>query len=350
MAKKLRVVHYVNQFFGGLGGEEKANVGPQVIDGASGPGRALQSALGEAGDVVATAICGDNYIGEKADEAAAEIVELIRKYKPDVVIAGPAFEAGRYGVACGAVAKAVQEKLNIPAVSGMFDENPGVEIYHQNVWIIRTADSVRGMNDAVTKMAKLAIKLAAGEKIGKPAEEGYFPHGTIVNELADRTGAERSVDMLLRKLQGKPFETEVLQPTHVKVAPAPRIKDIKHARIAIVTDGGLVPHGNPDKIESGSATKFGAYSIEGKESLNSADYDVNHGGYDTSLVKQNPNRLVPVDALRELENEKAIGSLYGRYFTTAGVSTRQEMARKFAQSIAEQLKKDKVDGVILTST
>ena len=32
----LRVVCYVNQFFGQLGGEEKAGVGPQVLDGAVG--------------------------------------------------------------------------------------------------------------------------------------------------------------------------------------------------------------------------------------------------------------------------------------------------------------------------
>ncbi|MEW6335330.1 MAG: glycine/sarcosine/betaine reductase selenoprotein B family protein, partial [Thermodesulfobacteriota bacterium] len=37
----LRVAHYLNQFFGGIGGEEKAEAGPMVHQGAVGPGRAI---------------------------------------------------------------------------------------------------------------------------------------------------------------------------------------------------------------------------------------------------------------------------------------------------------------------
>ena len=54
MSTKVRVVHYLNQFFAQIGGEEKADVGPGFKDGPAGPGRALQQALGENGDVIAT--------------------------------------------------------------------------------------------------------------------------------------------------------------------------------------------------------------------------------------------------------------------------------------------------------
>jgi betaine reductase len=37
MSASLRVVHYVNQFFGGIGGEDQANVGVSVKTGAVGP-------------------------------------------------------------------------------------------------------------------------------------------------------------------------------------------------------------------------------------------------------------------------------------------------------------------------
>src|SRR3990170_2027281 len=103
MADGLRVVHYLNQFFGGIGGEEKALEGPQVKEGAVGPGKAVQDALKGRGTVVATIICGDNYFSEKTDEATQEIMKLITPCRPNIVIAGPAFNAGRYGVACGAV-------------------------------------------------------------------------------------------------------------------------------------------------------------------------------------------------------------------------------------------------------
>src|SRR5262249_29643406 len=109
----LRVVSYLNQFFGQLGGEEKAGVGPQVADGAVGAARAVQQALGDAGTVVATVICGDNYAAEHAEGATAELVRLVAAARPDLLVAGPAFLAGRYGVACGALCAAVQAELKI---------------------------------------------------------------------------------------------------------------------------------------------------------------------------------------------------------------------------------------------
>ncbi|MDA1468369.1 glycine/betaine/sarcosine/D-proline family reductase selenoprotein B [Brachyspira hyodysenteriae] len=36
---------------------------------------------------------------------------MIKSFSPDLVIAGPAFNAGRYGTACGTVAKMVQDEL-----------------------------------------------------------------------------------------------------------------------------------------------------------------------------------------------------------------------------------------------
>ena len=349
MGKELRIVHYVNQFFGGIGGEEKAGVRPRIIDGASGPGKAIQNALGDRGKVVATVICGDNYIGEKTEQASAEIVELIRPYKPDIVIAGPALNAGRYGIGCGAVCKAVHDKLNIPAVTGMYEENPGVELYHKEVWIVPTGDSAKTIGEAITRMVKLAMKLATEQQIGNPAEEGYFPHGNPKNEETGRSAAQRAVEMLLKKLRGEPFETEAEQPKHFTVTPANPIKNLRSARIALVTDGGVVPLGNPDRLEASNATRFGTYSLEGINILNSDKYDVNHGGFDTALVKEDPHRMVPLDTMRQLEKEGLIGKLHEKFYTTAGVGTRVEMSRKMGRAIAEELKRDGVDGVILTS-
>ena len=79
--KKLRVVHYLNQFFGQVGGEDKAGLKPQVQAGPVGPGLALQQALGDTGEVVATVICGDNYVGDNLEQARAEILELIKDTK-----------------------------------------------------------------------------------------------------------------------------------------------------------------------------------------------------------------------------------------------------------------------------
>ncbi|HBQ87254.1 MAG TPA: glycine/betaine/sarcosine/D-proline family reductase selenoprotein B, partial [Syntrophomonas sp.] len=81
---------------------------------------------------------GDTYFNENIEAAADKITSLVAGFKPDLLIAGPAFNAGRYGMACGAVCKAVQEKLNIPVVTGMYEENPGADMYKKDVYIVKT--------------------------------------------------------------------------------------------------------------------------------------------------------------------------------------------------------------------
>jgi betaine reductase len=346
----IRVVHYLNQFFGGIGGEDKADLPPRLTEGAVGPGKAIQAALEKEGEVVATIICGDNYFAENIACASEEVIKMIGSYQPDIVIAGPAFNAGRYGIACGAVCKTVQDQLKIPAATGMYQENPGLDLYRQDVYIIETTDSARTMSKAIAKMVRLARKLAVREKVGRPSEEGYFPRGLLVNEISEKIGAERVVDMLLCKLRGEPFETEVARPAYDRVKPAPAIKEMRKAKIALVTDGGLVPKGNPDKIEIRTATRYGRYDISDVEALDPADYEVSHEGYDSVLVRQDPNRLVPVDVMRELEKEGAIGQLHDKFFSTTGVANIVDVMKSIGQKIAEELKAEGVSGVILTST
>lgn len=346
----IRVVHYLNQFFGGVGGEDKADVGPQVRSGPVGPGRALQSALGGQGEVVATVICGDNYFAEKMERASGEVMQLISSYRADVLIAGPAFDAGRYGIACGAVCKAVESKLGIPAVTGMYEENPGVDLFSRNVYIVKTGETVAGMAEAVSRMAGMALKLAANQDAGRPSEGGYFSRGLLVNVMAEKAGAERVVSMLLAKLAGEPFEPEVTLPKYDRIEPAPRIKDIRSATIALVTDGGLVPKGNPDRIENRHATRFGAYSISLVDPLKRDDYEVVHGGYDEIFVNEDPNRLLPVDVMRDLEKEGVIGKLHDRFYSTSGLASVVKSSEKMGKGIAEQLKAGGVSGAILTST
>jgi glycine reductase len=346
----LRVVCFVNQFFGQVGGEDKAGVAPRVVAGAAGAARAVQQALGEAGTVVATVICGDNYAAEQADRAVREMVALVKEAQAELLVAGPAFLAGRYGVACGALCAAVQAELGIPAVTGMHAENPGVDLYRRHVHIVRTGAEATRMLDDATRLVALGLKLARGEAIGAPAAEGYFPRGVTRNVVAAATAAERAVDMLLDKLAGRAFTSEVPRPAFGSV-PAPRlVKTLEGATVALVTDGGLVPKGNPDGIEALNATRYGAYSIEGKPALDASQYDNVHRGYDTTWVKQDPHRLVPVDVARELERSGAIGKLHETVYSTVGVATTLAHSARMGAEIAEKLRAAGVDAVILTST
>ena len=346
----IRVVHYINQFYGGIGGEEKADVKPEIREGVVGPGMALKAALGNETDIVATVICGDSYFNENMEEASAAILEMVKKYNPDLFIAGPAFNAGRYGVACGSICKAVKEKLNIPVVTGMFIENPGVDMFRKDIYIVETANAATGMRQAIPAIAKLALKLAKNESIGAPAEEGYIPRGVRKNVFKSERGSKRAVDMLIAKLKGEKFETEYPMPDFDRVAPNPPILDIKKAKIALVTSGGIVPKGNPDRIESSSASKYGKYDLTGVNDLTAETYETAHGGYDPTYANIDADRVLPVDVLRDLEKEGVIGELHRYYYATVGNGTSVANAKKFAATFAQELVKDGVQAVILTST
>src|SRR5262252_9462260 len=137
MIQPVRVVHYVNQFFGGIGGEEMAHAGISLADGVVGASHALQQALGTQKMLLGTLIGGDDYVSEHRAEAIEAITWHLQNLRPDVVIAGPAFNAGRYGLACAEVCKAAQT-LGLQAVTGMHPENPGTLSYPSELLIVPT--------------------------------------------------------------------------------------------------------------------------------------------------------------------------------------------------------------------
>ena len=108
----IKIVHVVNQFFAGLGGEEKAGLLVGVIEGCAGAARALAQKLGAAGEVVCTIYVGDNYFHEHKEEALKAILEAVGAAEPEVLVAGPAFNSGRYGLACVEICNAVANGLD----------------------------------------------------------------------------------------------------------------------------------------------------------------------------------------------------------------------------------------------
>ncbi len=344
---KFKVVHYINQFYAGIGGEEKATTPPEVREGVVGPGMALKGALAKYDiDVVATVICGDSYFMENLEDASAQIVEMFKQYSPDLVIAGPGFNAGRYGMACGTVAQLVSENLGVPVVSGLYPENPGCEMFKKYAYIVETGNSAVSMRTALPAMAELAKQVLYGEEITVP----YIARGLRKNFFAEERGAKRAVEMLVKKIKGEPFVTEYPMPVFDRVDPAPAVKDMKHARIALVSSGGPVPKGNPDHIESSSASKFGRYSLEGINNFDETNGETAHGGYDPVYANQDLDRVLPIDVLREMEANGEIGSIHPYWYATVGNGTSVANAKKFGQEIAQYLKEDNVDAVIMTST
>jgi glycine reductase complex component B subunit gamma len=346
----MRIAHYLNQFFGGVGAEEHAGKELQIRDGAVGPGRLLESLLGNDARVVLTLVCGDNYAVEHQEELTVSVLEKVRQANVDLFIAGPCFDAGRYGMAAGALCCAIQSDLGIPVITAMSEENPGVDLYREALYIIDSGTSITKMREVLTMMARLGDKLIKKETLGLPAEEGYLRRGLLRDQLVEQKAATRLVDMLLAKMKKDPFESE-MPPTAFAPVPVPAaIKDLSKAKVMLITDGGLVPKGNPDRIEGTAATRWGSYNIEGRDDLRAEDYEVSHGGYDTRFVQEDPDRLVPLDALREMEKNGVIGKLHDEFISTCGRSNPLSNTRRLGREMAQKIKRDGVDAVILTST
>lgn len=347
----LKAIHYINQFYAGLGGEEAAGVGFSVLEEKKGPAIGLDRLWHGEMEVVKVLCCGDNYINndENYEKVKPQLKKIIDEVKPDVFIAGPAFNAGRYGVACAKICDYVRT-LGVPSVTGLWHENPAVDMYRKDNYIISTAETATGMSKSLPKVAALALKLAKKEKIGPARVEGYLPTGRRYNEYSEFSGAERVVQLLVNKLQGKPYQTEVPLRGFEKVKPAPALKDLSTATIAMFTTGGLVPVGNPDKIKQAFATSYGSYRITGLAALKKGVYESIHGGYDTTAASNDPHRLIPLDVMRDLEAEKKIGRVWDFFGATCGVGTNINTSEALGRQLAEQYLKAGVSAAILTST
>lgn len=349
MTDKYKVLYYVNQFFGQVGGEDKAGMLPEYKEETIGSAMGFNGLLKDEGEVVGTIICGDNYFNENKEEALEYILNVVKKVNPDIMVTGPAFNAGRYGMACAEIAKAVTESLNIPVVTGMYVENPGVDVCKDKAIVVSVSDSAAGMRKALPTMVNIVKKVVNKEELGLPEEEGYIPQGKRLTVFSEKRGSQRAVDMLLARLNNEEFTSELPMPVFDMVDPANAIKDLSKANIALVTSGGIVPMGNPDRIQSASAQKWGKYDVGSIDGLK-GDYCTIHGGYDPVYANELPDRVAPLDMLKKYEKEGYIGKVYEYFYTTTGTGTSVGNAVKFGTEIGKELKEAGVDGVILTST
>jgi glycine reductase len=274
----------------------------------------------------------------------------LAELKPDVLLAGPAFNAGRYGQACGALCAFVAENMGIPTLTGMYPENPGAEQFARMTYVVQTGASATGMAEAIAKMAELAIRLGRHETIGSARVEGYVPRGARLNVFRERSGADRALSMLLDKIRRAPFQTELPVQIYQTVTPAPPVVDLSSATVAIVTEAGVVPNGNPDRLEFIRASKWRKYPIAGKDDLLVGEYEAVHGGYDNTWTNADPDRILAVDVLRQLEAEGVIGKLFDYYYVTTGNGTSIEASTTFGREIAADLKANGVHAVVSPAT
>ncbi len=345
-----KAIMYTNQFFGQIGGEDKADFAPVLKEGLVGPAMELDKQID--GEVTHTIICGDNFMGSNTEEAVKSIIGFLEDKEFDIFFAGPAFQAGRYGVACGTICKAVKERFNVPVITSMHVENPGVEMFKKEMYVLEGGHSAAKMRNDIKAMASLGNKLLKGEELLGAAAEGYYERGIRHQVWREdkRPASERVVEMLVKKLKGEVFETELPIPKLDRVAIAAAVKDLSKATIAVVNTGGIVPIDNPDRIQSASATRWGRYNIEGVDDLLGGVYKTIHAGFDPAAADADPDVIVPIDALRAYEKEGKIGKLHEYFYSTVGTGTTQAEAARMAKEIIPYLRGANVDAIIMVST
>ena len=341
----MRIVHYVNQFYAGLGGEDSAGIGPRALDGTVGPGRLLSQLLGDEHHIVATIVCGDDHAASNA-AAAQELLEMARGAGAELLVAGPAFGSGRYGLACARLVAAAHAAA-LPAVASMHPDNPGISEVGKAP-VIAAGATAREMRPSVQRLAAAVGKLAAGEAL--TAADGLVTQVARIGQLVDQRSAARAVELVLRRLGGDREATEVPIGGFGAVDPAAPVDKAAGVTVALVTEGAVVPAGNPDRLESARATRWLRYQIEGADTLASGVWESVAGGFATTAANADPNRLVPLDAARTLEREGAIGRLHDEFLVTVGNGTPVATARRFGVEWAAELRKAGVQAAILTAT
>lgn len=345
-----QIVMYVNQFFGGLGGESKADVHPQFSENLSGTSLSLNKSLTHA-CVSRQLICGDTYFASNTEEALDEIGKLLDSIEFDLFIAGPAFMSGRYGIACATVCDYVHKRYHLPAITCMYEENPGLTYNYPGIYILKGSSTAAGMRTDLENLGRFTDRIANGDTILWADAEGYFSHGIRKQILLppEETAAKRAFAMLQKKLSGAPYISELPFHNPASVPIAPAIKDMSKARIAFITTGGIVPSDNPDHIPGAAASTFGRYDISSISTMDSGKWISVSGGYDQTYANADPMLVVPLDALKRLLEEQKIGYLHPWIYSTTGNQNNHENAKRMGQEILQYLKRDHIDGVIFGS-
>jgi glycine reductase len=349
-----RVAHVVNQFFAGIGGEEKADTAPGTLDTPAGPSRGLQRVLQGGAEVAPTIYFGDNHFHERPEEARAALLREISAADAEVIVLGPAFNAGRYGLACVEIGHMIATELDRVCVTAMHPDNPAVDTYREyhdpRLFLFPTTETAAGMGKALDDLGRFVLERLEGQPVAAAEDEGYLPRGIRIQERSDRTGADRALDMLFDKLEGKPFATEVPMQTWDRVAPAAAVTQVGKAKIALVTTSGVVPWGNPDGFKTFRNTFWRKYPVAELKTMEPGMWEAVHGGYNVANMNANPLYGVPLDALRELQQEGKYDDLYPAYYVIPGNQGSPAAMKQVGEEIAAELKANSVDAALLVST
>lgn len=124
---------------------------------------------------------------------------------------------------------------------------------------------------------------------------------------------------------------------------SPLGKALAACRVGLVASGGVYAAG-----QVAFTWKDDTSIREIPSDVDARDLRATHFAYDLSDARRDPNVVFPVDALRALASEGAIGGLARRFFTfMGGIYSARRVAEELAPRVTERLLGEGVDAVLL---
>lgn len=141
------------------------------------------------------------------------------------------------------------------------------------------------------------------------------------------------------------LQSEIYVPITPKSIFEPVKKPLNEMTVALVTCAGV--HLKTDKrFNLAGDTSYRAVP----DTVKDEDLMVSHGGYDNSDVNKDVNCMFPIDRLHELVKEGFIKASAPTHYSMMGGGGDQDAFREeTGPAIAENLKEEGVDAVVLTA-
>jgi D-proline reductase (dithiol) PrdB len=183
---------------------------------------------------------------------------------------------------------------------------------------------VTNEDELATLVADLLVKTAEGKHTGDWSELIRF-----IEELEDRTLARVAAEAAFPDLGETPW--------------TPFEKPLSQARVALMTSGGLYRRGQEAFVLTNDPTyRTIPRTTQQDEIL------VAHRGYDVAGPLQDMNCLLPLRRMEELEAETFIGSLAPTNYSFNGSVPDTSALQEWPHEVAQQLRAEQVDAVMLT--